>query len=54
MTLFTKPTILQWPVCEERKGYQGKEHDISHCFRLRRKGKDGKEGKDSEERMARM
>ena len=25
---FTKPTILQWPVCEEIKGYQGKEHDI--------------------------
>ena len=21
---FTKPTILKWPVCLERKGYQGK------------------------------
>ena len=29
---FTKPAILQWSICEERKGYQGKEHDISHCF----------------------
>ena len=34
----TKPKILQWHVCEERKGYQGKEHDI---IRLVRKGKDG-------------
>ena len=36
---FTKPKILQckWPVCEERKGYQGKENDI---IRLERKGKD--------------
>ena len=29
---------LQWPRCEDRKGYQGKEHDI---IRLGRKGKDG-------------
>ena len=33
----TKPKTLQWHVCEERKGYQGKEHDI---IRLGRKGKD--------------
>ena len=39
---FTKPTILQWPVCEEKKGHQGKEYAISHCFRLGRKGKDHK------------
>ena len=32
-------------VCEERNGYQGKEHDISHCFRLGPKGKDGEERK---------
>ena len=49
------------PVCEERKGWRGKDGDKSSCFRLGRKGKDGeerkgwrgKEGKDSEERIAR-
>ena len=30
-------------VCEQRKGYQGKEHDI---LRLGRKGKDGKARKE--------
>ena len=31
-----------------KKGF-GQEHDISHCFRLERKGWQGKEGKDIEE-----
>ena len=44
-------------LCEERKGYQGKEHDISHCLRLERKGwqgRKGQPGKDSEESMERI
>ena len=40
---FTKPTILQWPACEERKVYQGKEHDI---IRLGRIGNDGEARKE--------
>ena len=36
-------------VRQGRKGQQGKEHDISHCFRLERKGWRGKEGKDNKE-----
>ena len=60
---FTIPKILQWPVFEKRKRYQGKEHDISYCFRLGRKRQGGearkeraarKQGKDSEEMMGRI
>ena len=36
---FTKPKILQWPVCEDRKVYQGNEHTI-------RLGKDGEARKE--------
>ena len=51
---FTKPTILQWPVSCEKKLYQGKERDISRCFRLgslEMMARQGKEGKDSKERI---
>ena len=47
---FTKPKILQWPVCGERKGYnQGKEHDIIRLGRKRKVAKQGRkrqQGKD--------
>ena len=42
---------LEWPVCEKRKGNQVKKHDISHCFRLGRKGWQGKVGKDIKKRI---
>ena len=40
---FTELKILQWPVCEERKGYKGKKHNI---IRLGRKRKDGETRKE--------